>query len=241
MSNKIKSVFGRKIIIKISVISLAALILPSFVLAQGSQQGQADQQRVQDPTTHSDTAVVSSQGNQVQNQVNTQNAGEDSQLQVNTQESFEANEEGVKSQGRSDTARQNMSMVAQKVEELLSDETNQGGIGQQVKDIANQQKQAQGEIKQQLDKLESRQGLMKKLFGADPKTIKNLKQQIEQNQLRIQQFQQLQNQTTNQADETQLQEMIQALTEQNTALADQVQIEEQVGSVFGWLIKLFAK
>jgi len=231
-----------KKIITISAISLAALVLPSFVLARDSkQQGQDSQQEVQDIVIDEGSAEISGQGNEVQNQVKTQNAGEDSQLQVSTKESFQANEEAVSSQGRSDTARQNMSVVAEKVEELLSDETRQGGIGQQVKDIANQQKLAQTEIRGQMDKLNSRQGFIKKLFGADKKAIKNLGQQIEQNQLRIQQLQELQTQVTNQADETQIQELTQALVEQNTALADQVQAEEQVGSVLGWLISLFTK
>jgi tRNA A37 methylthiotransferase MiaB len=63
---------------------------------------------------------------------------------------------------------------------------------------------------------------------------------MEQNQLRIQQLQELQNQIANQAEETQIQELIQALVEQNTALEDKIQAEEQVGSVFGWLLKLFS-
>ncbi len=202
----------------ISALAFALLIVPTVVLAQQGQ-GLQQQNRVQDPTTHEDS-VVAPQGNQVQNQVKPQNAGEDSR-------------------GRSDAARQNMSNVAQKVEELLSDEVTQGGIGQQVKTIAQQQKQAQGEITGQLNKLELRQGLIKKLFGADQKVIKNLKQQLEQNQLRIQQLQRLQNQVTNQAEETQIQELVQALVEQNTSLEDQIQAEEQVGSVFGWLLRLF--
>jgi len=231
-----------KKIITISVISLAVLVLPSFVLAQGSQQGQGTQQRVQDPTTHEGTAVVSPQGNQVQNQVQTQNTGVDSQLQINTQESLQSDEEsaGSQGQGKSGTARQNMSVVAEKVEILLNGETSQGGIGSQIKGIAQQQKQAQGEISGQLNKLESRQGLMKKLLGADYKAIKNLNRQMEQNQLRIQQLQQLQTQVTNQAEEAQIQELMQALTDQNTALTDQIQTEEQIGSLFGWMMKFFA-
>ncbi len=214
------------------VSAFVLLVVPTVVLAQQGQ-GSQQQDRIQDPTVHEESV---SQGNQVQNQVKTQNAGEDSQLNVNTQESFQANEG---SQSRSDTARQNMSSVAQKVEELLNDEGTQGGIGQQVKAIAQQQKKAQGEITGQLNKLESRQGLMKKLFGADRKAIKNLKQQMEQNQLRIQQLQEMQNQVMSQAEEIQVQDLVQALVEQNTALEDQIQAEGQVSSVFGWFFRLF--
>lgn len=226
----------------ISTIVLSFLIFPIIILGQGKQPSEGGtQQRIQDPSTHEETSAVSSQGNQVQNQIKTQNAGEDSQLQVNTEESLQSNEDGAGSQGRSTSAKQNMSVVAEKVEELLISEGSENGIGQQIKDIANKQKQAQGEIKGQLDKLELRKGFMKKLFGADKKAIKNLKQQIEQNQLRIKKLQQLQTQVINQADQTQIQEAVQALTEQNTALTDQIQSEEQVVSLFGWLTKLFIK
>ncbi len=226
-----------KRIILVLVLMIALLIVPTVILAQQGQSGQGSQQqdRVQDPAAHEE-AIVAPEGNQVQNQVKTQNTGEDSQLNINTQENFQVNED---SQGRSDIARQNMSNVAQKVEELLESEGVQGGIGQQVKTIAQQQKQAQAEIGDQLKKLESRQGLMKRLFGADQRAIKNLKQQMEQNQQRIQELQELQNQVANQAEETQIQELVQALVEQNTALEEQIQAEEQVGSIFGWLLKLF--
>jgi len=80
---------------------------------------------------------------------------------------------------------------------------------------------------------------MKKLFGPDYGAIKNLKQQMEQNRLRIQLLTELQNQVINQADEIQLEEAIQALIDQNISLEEQLQTEEQIGSIFGWLIKLF--
>ena len=236
-----------KKIIAISIIALSLLILPKIVLAQSKQQGQETQPRVQESMPDEDETVIAPQGNQVKNQklIKTQNQGEDQQLQVeNTQEqeSLQAKKDkGLGSQNRSETARQNMSLIAQKVEELLASKEDQGGIGQQVKVIAQQQKQAQQEIKGQLDKLESRKGLMKKLFGPDRKAIKNLNRQMEQNQLRIEQLQQQQTEVVNQADQTQIEEAVQALVEQNTALQDQVRFEEQIGSLFGWLAKLLAK
>ncbi|MFH1827021.1 MAG: hypothetical protein ABH812_01135 [bacterium] len=190
-------------------------------------------------------------GSQVQNQnqVKTQNEGEDSQIQTNTQEQENLGEnQETQGQGmpketspRSETATQNMSNVAQKVEELLTTKTMQGGIGQQVKVIAQEQKTAQEEIKTELGKIDSRGGLLKSIIGPDFKALKNMQKQMEQNQLRIQQLTQLQDQLTNQGDITQVQETIQALTDQNIALQDRINLEEQSGSLLGWLFKLFAK
>lgn len=214
------------------------IILPGVVLAQQTQQGVQSQERVREQVVTQES-VQAQEGYQVQNRVVTQNSGEETQLEVKTQESLRSNQEAQPLQVRSETAKQNMSQVAQRVEELLSDEETDTGIGPQVREIAKQQLQAQEKIEGEVNKIESRQGLMKKLFGTDHKAVKNLKQEIEQNQVRVKELQELQTQTSNQAEETQIQELTQALLNQNEALNEQVQAEERVGSVFGWLIKLF--
>lgn len=213
--------------ILISAIILSLLVLPSVTLARGE-------------------VVVDPQSSQVQNQGQgqTENQGEDQQQQSIAQEqesSQSGQDETDESKGRSETARQHMSTVAQAVEELLTTQGAKGGIGQQISEVARQQQQAQQDIGGQLDKLEARRGWMKTLFGPDYKAIKNLEQQMEQNQLRIRQLEQLQAKVTNEAEQTQIQEVIQALIEQNTALQEQVQAEEQAGSLLGWLFKLFIK
>lgn len=218
----------KKLIFILPVFLAFALVLPAFAVTD-----QQVQQRIK--------ISPSPTGNQIknQNQVKTQNQGEEKQIQTQTQEQENLEEgQGEGLQNRNQNAVQNMSIVAQKVQELLRIRTT-GGIGDQVRQIAREQNQAQTQIQDNLNKLENRSGFLKRLFGPEYKAIKNLNQQMEQNKLRIQQLQPLQNQVTNQADETQLSEAIQALVEQNTSLEKQVQAEEQVGSVFGWLIRLF--
>ncbi|HUW21463.1 MAG TPA: hypothetical protein VMW41_02225 [Candidatus Bathyarchaeia archaeon] len=194
---------------KIIMITLAALILVPSFV---SAQGTQQQKRIQDPSTHESGTSVP-QGNQVQNQVQvqTQNQGEATQLQVATQQ----------------------------MEQLMEMEGLEEGVSNQVRTIAQEQVQSQIQIQTQISRLESRSGLRKRLFGPDYGAIKNLKQQMDQNELRIQRLEQLQNQVTNRADEAQLQEATQALVEQNTNLEEQIQAEEQVRSIFGWLVKLF--
>jgi len=207
----------------LSLAGLIILVLPMSVLAQG-------QQRVQDPASHQDTTAS---GYQVQNrnEVQTKNQGTESALQVMNQE-----QESLRASG---SARQKMSVVAQRVGQLL--EGGERGFGQQINEIAQEQQEAQGEIGKQLGKLESRGGFLKKLVGPDYRAIKNLRGQIEQNRVRIGQLEGLKNQLQNSADQTQVQEVIMALNDQNTALQEQVELEGGVGSLFGWLFKLFAK
>ena len=198
----------------------------------GSQQGAAQVQQLY-------VASPSSTGSGVQNQnqVSTQNQGEDIHLQVSTQEQENLGDgEGL--QTRSQVVLQNMSVVAQKVQDLLQIRTN-NGIGEQVKQIAQNQDQAQTQIQEQINKIDSRNGILKSLLGPDYGAIKNLKQQLEQNQLRIEQLTQLEEQLSNYGDQTTIKEVIQLLTEQNTSLQELINAEEQIKSLFGWLIRLF--
>lgn len=167
----------------------------------------------------------STTGNQVQNinQVKTQNEGENSQMQVNIQEA----------QGQS------ASNAALKVEELLITKILQGGIGDQIRQVAQEQKTAQQEIQAELGKVDNRGGLLKSIIGPDFKALKNMQKQVEQNQLHIQQLTQLRDQIPNEGDTAQVQEMIQILTNQNNSLQDKINLEEQFGSLFGWLFRMF--
>ncbi|MFZ5534568.1 MAG: hypothetical protein ACOY3M_00175 [Patescibacteria group bacterium] len=208
----------------------------------GPQQGVSPQEQIVSP---------SPTGNTIQNQnlMKIQNNGEDSKIQTSTQEQeSEGDDQETQGKGmpkdtspRSSIAQKHMSNVASKVEELLTTKTINGGIGEQIRQIAQEQKTAQTQIQSDLADIDNRKGLLKSLIGPNYQALKNMQKIMEQNRLRIQQLTQLQNELTNQGEITQVQETVQALTEQNTALQDQVKLEEQSVSVFGWMFKLFAK
>jgi len=237
-----------------SLVLTGLLVLSSASIAYAANNdtgSQGTSQAVSSPTMQVQQKPVyaspSPTGMQVQNQVKTQNAGEESQLQVKTQEQESQGDsqggQGTPKDGspRNEMAQEKMSTVANKVDELLMIKTTQGGIGEQVKKLAQAQKQAQVEIEGELDKVNGRGNLIKALIGPNYGALKNAEKIMEQNQLRIKELSQLQIQLTSQADITLVQATIQALTEQNTALQDQVVLETQSKSMFGWLFKLFAK
>jgi len=182
-----------------------------------------------------------------ENEIKTQNQGEDSQLKVENQEEeklgeMENGDDKSKAESpKSDTTKGNMSDVAKKVEELLTTESAQGGIGEQVKQVAKEQKEAQESIKTELGKIDDRSKLLKSLIGPNYQALKNMQKQMEQNQLRIKALEEIMNKLTNQSEITLVQETIQALTDQNTSLQDRIALEEQSRSLLGWLFKLFAK
>jgi len=139
---------------------------------------------------------------------------------------------------RNEKALENMSEVARYVQELLQARTT-GGIGEQVRQIARSQNQAQEEIQEQLHKLNTKGKLARLLTGTDFGAIKNIKAQLEQNRVRIQQLEKLQTKLTNQADLKAVEEAIQAMIEANASLQERIGNEEQAGSLFGWLFKFF--
>ncbi len=200
---------------------------------------------------------IFAQNTQLIKKVKTQNAGESSELNVQVEETNTSvisneNDDGeTTSQGQakgqpkiqtlSTNAQEKMSIVSQKVKELLASEDRQGGIGQEIREIARLQNQAQEKIQTQTIKMASRSGLLKKLIGPDLKAVGNLKQELIQNQLRVKKLKELKTEVVNKAEETQVQETVEALIEQNTALENQIDQEEDTPSMFGWLIKLFRK
>lgn len=231
----------KKLILILSLFIIVGLVMPVFAAnngtgAQNTNTGQQVQQQVNESPSPT--------GNQVknQNQINTQNQGEDSQLQVvNTQEEENLGEgQGEGLQTRNQNAIENMSEVAKQVQLLLQIRTSDG-IGEQVRLIAQEQNQAQEQIQEQVNKLNSKAKLARFLTGTDYGAIKSLRQQFEQNQLRIQQLEELQNQLSNQGDVAKVQETIQALIQENTSLQELVAAEEKTFGLFGWLFKFFAR
>jgi len=222
----------------LTIFLLMVLAMPVFAKNSDSNNGYGQQNQVQ-----TQEQIDEASGNQVQNrnEVQTQNQGEDSQLQINTQEQERLRDgSGDGSQNRNQMAEEKMSEVAKQVQLLLDADTT-GGIGEEIRAIAQAQNQAQPKIREQLTKIESKGKLAKFLTGADYGAIKKLNEQIAENQLRIEQLIELQNQLTNESEITLVQETIQALNQVNTELQAKVLAEEQTRSMFGWLFKLFAK
>ena len=217
------------------------LVLPLFLIIASPAVAKNETSSQNTGSSQQINASPSSTGSSVQNknQVSTQNQGENTQLQVTTQEE-ENSGDGEGLQTRNQAAIQNMSIVAQKVQEMLQVRTT-GGIGEQVRQIAQEQNQAQTQIQEHLNKINTRKGVLKFLLGPDYKALGNLERQLEQNQLRVQQLEQLQNQLSNQAEITTVKEAIQALIQENTSLLELINSEGQTRSLFGWLFRMFAQ
>lgn len=203
----------------------------------GNSMNQQSQQQIMISATPTGLQI------QNQNQVQTQNQGEEQKLQIQTREQEQTGASqggGINAQNRSQNAEMHMSAVAEKVQELQQIR-EEGGLGEQVRQIAKEQSTAQDAIKLNVDKLNSRSALKKFILGSDYAAIKNLKNQLIANQIRITQLEELKTQLINQEDSAIIQSTIETLIQQNTILENQIKTEEGTKSMFGWMMKFFSK
>ena len=203
----------------ISIVVLTLLVLPAAILAQDQVQNRTERREIMNVQQATESVVATQEG-----EVDVRVPNKEKAKLVNP---------------RSATAREYMSNVAAAVEQLLVNREEKGGIGQEVREIAQQQKQVQIETRQQLEKIEARQGFLKKLIGPNFKAIRNVHRHLAQNQLRIERLEQLKNQLSIQTNKDNIDQTIQALEEQGQVLQEQISAEERTKSVFGWLFKLF--
>ena len=176
-------------------------------------QGVQQQDRVQDPTM--DVSI-------------TPNADEN---QVQNQNQYAVQNQGVETQ---------LMSANQQMQKLM----DMDGLGEDVRfrlgTLAQAHLQTQSQIQQEVNKLNSRSRATRLFAGTDLGAVKNMKAQLEQNRVRVQQLNELKNQLANEGELTMLQETIQAINLENTALQERITAEDQQKSLFGWLFRLFA-
>jgi len=168
-------------------------------------------------------------GNQVQNQNQIQNQGETTQVKNKEQE------------GKIN-ADEHRSAVANFVQGLLKTaNTTEGGIGQQVRIIAQQQNQSVSTTIQAMEKVQTRSKVKTFLFGSDYKNLGALRSEMVQTRNRLEQLNRLMENVQNEGDKTELQNQIQILEQEQVKIESFIKTQEGKFSLFGWMFRLFAK
>ncbi len=191
------------------------------------------------------------QGNQTGNAVQTEeknkvmNRGESNQIQTQEQNAVQTQDSAAKDKANngkssSNPSIQKRSQVANAVQAMLQIADRNGGIGQQVRVIAQNQNQNQTRLEQNIEKIQSKGRFSKFFMGPNFGEIKDAQKTLKQNKEQIRQLNQIKTQLSNEGDQQQLTEQIRVLEqtdrETETSLAD-----AQSGfSLFGWLNKLIS-
>lgn len=202
------------------------------------------------------------------NQIQTANQGENTQVQVQTVQQTQTgvgagtqtqqqvqqrlrdgsgdgeqvqnkNQEQVKAQDGTANATQRRSEVANAVQEMLQIADRNGGIGQQVRTIAQAQNQEQEKLEASLQKVQDRSSFTKFFVGPNYGEIKNAEKIMEQNREKIQQLTGLKDMVSL-TDQQLLGEQIQVLEQANLQIQNHLNNAEKSFSLFGWMFRIFA-
>ncbi len=175
--------------------------------------------------------------NQTQEQNQIKNQGEDNQIK--TQESQNNKDKGQQ-QGQAN-AEQHRSVVANFVQSLQDIANREGGLGEQIRTIAQQQNQSSDTTVQAMEKVQTRSQIKTFFFGSDYKNLGTLKSEMTQTQERLQELNTLMESIQNESDKTELQNQIQTLEQEQAQIEQFINNNENKFSLFGWAVRLFNK
>ena len=198
--------------ITISVIALLILTIPSFVLAQGAQQGQGtaqQQDRVQDPAAHPEDIVVSPQAGQSGQQVGANNGN-----------------------GGIETATQNLNRVTNR--------NNNPETGQQIRSMVQNHQKVQERTKTALHQMDQRNQAIKFLLGPDYRNAGQVRSDVVGLRNDIRKLEQIKDKSLP-TDVEDIQGAIDELQVEADGLETQLEEQLSGFSLFGWLAKLLAK
>lgn len=135
----------------------------------------------------------------------------------------------------------NKSVVATEVEKILNTLGAKGGIGEEVREIAQQKKDIEEKVEKQFAKIESRKSFIKKIIGTDQSAVNDIKKQAQANQVIIKKLEQLGTKTTDQTNREQIEQVVQSLTQQNAVIEQKILEENKNAGIVGWFKKLFGR
>ena len=178
-----------------------------------------------------------------------QNQGNGTNTVNATSEDEDDDEDATSSKGQLN-AIAHRSVVANFVQNLLKvASSTEGGIGQQVRVIAQQQNDSDTTTTGAITKVNNRGKIKIFLIGSDYKNLGALRSEMVHTRNRIAQLTRLiQNATGTNATgtatttaTTTIQAQIQALEQEQTRIENFIKAQEGKFSLFGWLLKLFSK
>jgi len=198
-------------------------------IAQNQNQNM-NQEQNQEMNQEQNTSSLEQQ-NQNQEQEQEQ---EQEQLQAGTQNQNKA-------QLGQANAEQHRSAVANFVQDLLKIADREEGIGEQVRNIAQQQNQSASTTIQAMETVQTRNRIKTFLIGTDYKNLGVLRSEVVQTRNRLEQLNRLMENVQNEGDKTGLQNQIQTLEQEQVKIENFIKAREGQFSLFGWLARMFNK
>ena len=216
----------RSILLVISI--LFVLVLASLVLANQASAKESDtrattttQQRDDDADEH---ATTTRQKDEDEHATTTRQNDEDDE-----------DDEGEDNEGD-----EHRSEVAEQVRALLMAADRDGGIGEEVREIAHEHASSSEHISDALQKLERRPVWMIFLIGTDYKNLGELRSELSTTHNRIDRLTRARDRATDLTAQATLDAQIQAIMTRASSTEAFLEQNESKFSVFGWFVRLFS-
>ncbi|MFA5124875.1 MAG: hypothetical protein WC473_03610 [Patescibacteria group bacterium] len=250
-----------KILTIVTIVATLTFAGQAYAANQGSNNGSDSQTQQQTQTTNQgEDSQIQVQNNEQAQSGNTTGINAEEPVQQRTQQQLRdeseaggqiqnqnqiqaGGQEAVQSQSGMDSVitQQRRSQVANAVQELLQVSERNGGIGEQVRVIAQSQNQNRENLEASLEKVQNRSGLAKFFVGPDYGEINKAQKFLEQNREQIQQLNQIKDQFVNQGDQQMLIQQIQILEQADLEIGNYLGTAQKGFSLLGWMFRLFAR
>ena len=149
----------------------------------------------------------------------------------------------VLAQAQSDkqvTGAEHRSTVSTSVQSLLNAaDKEQGGVGEQVRGVAQQLSESNDRIANALDKIQNRNKFKTFLIGTDYKNIGQLRSEMVKTRNQIDWLNRLLDKTTSEESKTSIQGQISSLELEQQKIDDFLKANESKFSMLGWFVKVF--
>lgn len=145
----------------------------------------------------------------------------------------------AKSDKGNEMSQQHQSKVAKVVQELTELAGKDQNIGEEVRVVAQEQKESNERATEAIEAIEERGGFKTFLIGTDYKNIGALRSELVTTQNHINRLARAKERTTSDEVKVELDAQITALREANINAETFIQENQDKFSLFGWLVKLF--
>ncbi|OGM89350.1 hypothetical protein A3J77_02200 [Candidatus Wolfebacteria bacterium RBG_13_41_7] len=199
------------------------------------------QQQVQQQKQKADQGETTQVQTQTQNMEQAENENDEDNNENNNEASSSTQNRQQKRERDRIDIEEHRSAVSDFVQGLLSVADREGGIGQQVKIIAQQQNQSASTTTQAVEKIQTRSKIKTFFFGSDYKNLGALRSEMVQTRNRLEQLNRLMENIQNEGDKTELQNKIQTLEQEQEKINEFLEANENKFSLFGWFTRLFVK
>lgn len=140
-----------------------------------------------------------------------------------------------------ENAIQRRSQVSSAVQEMLKVAERSGGIGEQVRAMAQNQEKNQEKLEASLERIQNRNKLVRFIFGPDNQNIKNARKLLQDNKNELTRLENIRSQFIDVVDQEKVQEQIEKIKEASNQIERDLDKSEKVFSLFGWVKNIFSK